>query len=282
MIILLCRKIGRWQDTIIDDIRNGTISGKFDISLRIREAISRRLKPDARRADELKAMIEEGGNLSPRRFWPNLRIIECWKGGMMRLYLKELGDYFGNVPTRDMGCISTEARSSIPVNDTDPGGILAIQTNFYEFIPRRDAGKGSARTLTCGELKAGEEYFLIVTTAGGLYRYYIDDIVRVYGFFNRTPMIEFVQKGHGATSLAGEKLYESHVNEALEKVLDKHKIALAFFCAVAKAMDGPRYDLLAEFSSGAGDDDKKLQFLRSRKNSAARTGSTTMPGMRSS
>ena len=28
-------------------------------------------------------------------------------------------------------------------------------------------------------------------------------------------------------------------------------------------MDGPRYDLLAEFSSGAGDDYKKLQFLRS-------------------
>jgi len=37
----------------------------------------------------------------------------------------------------------------------------------------------------------------------GFYRYNIEDIVEVNGFFNRTPMIHFVQKARMVTSITG-------------------------------------------------------------------------------
>lgn len=49
---------------------------------------------------------------------------------------------------------------------------------------------------------------MIVTTDAGLYRYFMNDLIEVTGRFHATPTIQFVQKGSGVTSIAGEKLYE--------------------------------------------------------------------------
>ncbi len=262
-IILLLHKIEKWQKLIIDDISSGTLSKSFMIDPKIYATLTKRLKPNPRRSNELKSILNRTGKLLPKDFWPNIRLIECWQGGMMKLYLKELDDYFGDVPKRDIGCVSTEARASIPIKNNRSDGILAILTNFYEFIPKEDASGPNKRTLVCTELEAGKEYFIIVTTAGGLYRYDIDDIIKVTGYYNNTPTIEFVQKGLGATSLAGEKLYASHIDNALVKVLEKEKFRLEFFCAVTQPSEGPRYAFLVEFSGAEPTDKEALRFLMS-------------------
>jgi hypothetical protein len=262
-IVLLMRKIEKWQNLIIDDISFGKLSGKFEISPDIRATLEKSFKPNPERAEELENILRTSGRLLPKDFWPNMELIECWQGGMMKLYVKELEDYFGAIPKRDIGCVSTEARSSIPISDDTSSGVLAIRTNFYEFIPKEEIADKEKRTLLCTELEKGKEYFIIVTTAGGLYRYNIDDVIKVTGFFKRTPLIEFVQKGLGATSLAGEKLYESHVSEAMSKVLEKEKIRLVFFCAVAKPLEGPRYAFLVEFSEPQPTDKDTIRILGS-------------------
>lgn len=256
-IILLCQKISKWQSILIDDIGKGSLNEKFDIPADIRNIIGKGLGPDPKRARELKKIIDEKGELLPKYFWPNMELIECWKAGTMRLYLNELKQFFGNVRVRDIGCLSTEARSSIPISDEGAGGVLAIGTNFYEFLPREMINAPDKRTLLCDELEVGKEYFIIVTTPGGLYRYNIDDIVRVDSLFNKTPVIEFVQKGTAATSLAGEKLYESQVNEAVNNVMTRNRVFMEFFCAVAKPSNPPHYVFLTEFSSGSERPDVK-------------------------
>jgi hypothetical protein len=178
------------------------------------------------------------------------------------VYLKELSRYFGNVPLRDFGCLSTEARCSIPMNDEGAGGVLAVNANFYEFIPKEDIDKDKKRILLCDQLEKGKEYFIVVTTPGGLYRYNIDDIIRVDGSFHKTPIIEFVQKGLHAASLTGEKLYESQVNIAVTKAADKNKVSVGSFSAYPEIRIPPRYVFLVEF----GDDpteERKRAFLRS-------------------
>lgn len=261
-LILLCHKIEKWRESIIDDIERGSLSGNLDIPDVIRRKISKILRPDPKRAGELRMILQKTGTLLPRHFWPNLEIIECWKGGTVNVYLKELPVYFGNVAVRDLGCHSTEARSSIPISDEGAGGVLAIQTNFYEFIPKEDIGKASKRILLADQLEKGRDYFIVITTPGGLYRYSIDDIIRVDGFFNKTPVIEFVQKGLYATSIAGEKLYEAQVNSALNKVLEKERYFITFFSAVAQMGGTPRYALLAEFEQEPTQEEKK-RFLSS-------------------
>ncbi|MBU0895646.1 MAG: GH3 auxin-responsive promoter family protein [Candidatus Omnitrophica bacterium] len=261
-IIILCQKIKRWKDRIIDDIEKGTLDQNFDIPERIRAIAEKRLKPNPTRARELRRILNEKGELLPKDFWPNLKLIECWKGGTMRLYLEGLDRYFGQTPIRDFGCLSTETRSSIPITDEGAGGILAINTNFYEFIPKEDMHKAERRAVLCDRLEKDKEYLLIVTTPGGLYRYDTDDVIRVDGFFNKTPVIEFMQKGLNAISLSGEKVYESHINEAINAANKGLKLVIKFFSASVQMEKPPRYIFLVEFTDDPSLDKKKA-LLRS-------------------
>jgi len=261
-IIILCEKIKKWQDLIIEDIEKGTLDKRLDIRSDIRKILERKLKPDPARALKFKNILKEKKELLPKYFWPDLALIECWKGGTVKLYLKELPRYFGDVPVRDFGCLSTEARSSIPITDEGAGGILAVQTNFYEFIPKEEMRGCRKKTLLCSELEQGKEYLLIVTTPGGLYRYDTDDIIRVDGFYNKTPVIEFVQKGLNAISITGEKVYESHINESVNSAANKLKLAIRFFSASVEMEKPPRYIFLVEFAAAPPIEAKKA-LLRS-------------------
>jgi len=247
-IILLCDKINKLKQDIIVDIEKGTLNKDLDIHDNIRKVIEKSLKPNPKRADELRAILKERKELLPKYFWPDLALIECWKGGTVGLYLREFPRYFGNVPIRDFGYLSSEARSSIPISDEGAGGVLAVNANFYEFIPREDMGKPEKRTFLCDQLEKGEEYFIILTTPGGLYRYNIDDLIRVDGFFNKTPVIEFVQKGLGVTSVTGEKLYESQVVQAVNRAVEQHKLFVEFFTTSIQLGKIPRYVFLVEFT----------------------------------
>lgn len=246
-LILLCQKIDGFRDRIIEDIENGTLRGDMDIEDDIRKFIEKRLRPDPRRAAFLRKILDEKGELLPRYFWPKLRLIECWKGGTVGIYLREFERYFGNTPVRDFGYLSSEARCSVPTDNAKCCGVLAINANFYEFVPREDREKMYERVLLCDELELGKEYFVIITTPGGLYRYDIDDLIRVTGFHNKTPRIEFIQKGLNVTSVTGEKLYESQVVEAVKKAAGLTGVTMEFFTACIQWGRMPRYVFLVEF-----------------------------------
>ena len=260
-LVLLCQRIALWQEIIIDDIEKGTLSKKFNIGQEIRDILEKRLKPDPDRAQSLRKLLADKGALLPKDFWPDLVLIECWKGGTVKLYLRELPQYFGNVPVRDFGCLSTEARSSIPMSDAGAGGVLAINTNFYEFIPKEDAGKPDKHFLLCDQIKKGKDYFLVVTTPGGLYRYDLDDIITVDGLFNKTPVIEFTQKGRNAVSITGEKVYEAQVNAAILAAVENTNVLLKFFSATVQDTVPPRYVFLVEFDNVPPTADKKRKLL---------------------
>jgi hypothetical protein len=108
-------------------------------------------------------------------------------------------------------------------------------------------GKPDKRLLLAHQLKNGEEYYVILTTPAGLYRYNIDDIVRVSGFFNNTPVIEFVQKGSMVSSVTGEKVYEMQIDAAVNKAAEMIGANLQFFSAFVEWGTVPRYAFAVEF-----------------------------------
>jgi len=260
-LVLLCQKIKKIQDDIIEDIRNGTIKKDLNLPDSIREILEEPLRPNPERAQELSNILEAKKDLLPKYVWPNIKSIECWKGGTVSVYLKDLATYFGDLPIRDFGYLASELRGSIPVTNNGAEGILAISGNFYEFIPREDFEKKKKRILLCNQLEKGKEYFVVVTTPGGLYRYNIDDIVRVTGFANKTPLIEFVSRGFSTTSITGEKLHESHVVQAVKKATEEHKVSLKFFTACVQSGKTYCYTFVAEFE-GRIPKKKKKEFLK--------------------
>jgi len=138
------------------------------------------------------------------------------------------------VPIRDWGLLASEARSSIPLSDEGSAGVLTISTNVFEFadVEEVESGKDSQDWAMKGveELEQNKEYYIFYTTTGGLYRYDINDVVKVVGRYNATPTIVFVRKGRGMTNITGEKLAVDQLIHAFESAADegmavKHYVA---------------------------------------------------------
>jgi hypothetical protein len=105
---------------------------------------------------------------------------------------------------------------TIPFANDTPAGVLDICSHYFEFVPEAGADSPSPTVLGAHELREGHSYFIVPTTASGLYRYQISDLVRVRGFLGRTPLVEFLGKGHRFANLTGEKLSEHQVTQAME------------------------------------------------------------------
>jgi len=79
-----------------------------------------------------------------------------------------------------------------------------------------------------------------------LYRYDINDVVRVAGFHHRTPLVEFVRKGRDVTNITGEKLHVNQVIEALQRAQSAAGIAVQHFRACAE-VENSLYAFAVEF-----------------------------------
>jgi hypothetical protein len=148
---------------------------------------------------------------------------------------------------RDVGLIASEGRMTIPLADGTPSGVLDITSHYFEFVPEQEIDRPNPTVLGAHEVEEGKNYYILPTTAFGLYRYHISDVVRVTGFHNRTPLIEFLSKGAHFSNLTGEKLSEYHVTKAMESVLHRESISLGTYSlAPCWDDDQPYYGLFVE------------------------------------
>jgi hypothetical protein len=245
-MIAIAKTADAEKESIIRDIHDGALSQKVDIPEKIRSGLARRLRRNRRRAKELEGIVHRTGHLLPKDFWPDLELIASWKGGPLRAYLPRYPEYYGNVPVRDVGLIASEGRMSIPITDEGSAGILDIEGSFFEFIPEDQEESENPDALLCTEVEVGKRYFIVLTTASGLYRYNIYDLVEVTGFHNQTPLIAFLNKGRHMSSLTGEKIHENQVVEAVREAASASGQTVETF-TLCPSWDGtPHYVLLVE------------------------------------
>jgi hypothetical protein len=261
-ILKLVETADRNKYEIIKDIRDGTIGTDRNLLPELRALLGRRLAKNPDRARRLESLIKYDGTLRPKEYWPRLQLIGCWKGGTVGLRLKEFARWFGEMtPVRDLGYMASEGHMTLPISDSGSAGVLAIEENFYEFIPESEMASRTPTVLACDELEAGSTYSIILTTPGGLYRYDINDVVRVTGFFNRTPLIEFVRKGRDVANITGEKLHVNHVIEAMAQAQRAAGITVQHFRAqadLAKSL----YAFAVEFDGTMPGQEHLSQLLR--------------------
>ncbi len=243
-LLKLARTADAQRDQLIRDIHDGTLRQDLPVSAEIRQMLRPRLRALPAVARRLEGLVAEHGQLLPRHYW-NLAFLANWTGGTMSLYLRDYPQYFGDVPVRDIGLLASEGRVSVPVDDGTPSGILDVAGGFFEFVPRDRIDEPSPRAYRCHELEVGQEYFVILTTSAGLYRYDLGDLVRVTGYVHEAPLIEFLNKGARTCSLAGEKLTEHQVILAMEQARRECGLGVANFVLAPQWTDPPGYLLHA-------------------------------------
>jgi hypothetical protein len=243
-LTLLAEKMALLGEELIDDIRGGSVNPAFAEG--VPPSLLQGFEPDSRRAEELASLLRTTGRLVPGEVWPNLRLLSCWKGGTMPLYLRKLPDAYGDLPVRDLGYSASEGRGATPLVNSGAAGVLNVTSHFFEFLPEEQRDEPGARFLTADELESNHEYFIYFTTSAGLYRYDINDVVRVVDFYRQTPVVQFVRKGQGMTNITGEKLTESQVTGALVDVVDRQGFDVQHFTACVEWGEPPRYAFYAE------------------------------------
>ncbi len=260
-------KIAEVIENEFDLLVNCVATGHFDaLAISISEEQIAKLKEqflsNPERAQELKTLKESQGFLLFRDLWPNLKAIGTWTSGNCNLLVPRLRDQIcPHTRIVEMGYVSSEFRGTITMDCEKMLGVPTLQDNFFEFAPVQAFDNGKTDTLLISELQEGEEYYIIATTPDGLYRYFINDVVRVTGRFENTPTLAFVQKGKGVTSLTGEKLYENQVMTAVQQVCEAQELEPLFFMMLADQYKSS-YELYLETNTEFDTSDFAKQFNR--------------------
>jgi hypothetical protein len=247
----LARTLNEQKEPLLRDLRDGTLNPKLNLPDEIRGDLAPYLKRYRQRERHLDRIAERTGELWPRDAWPADRmLLGTWTGGSVGPYLRQLEQYYGRTYVRDLGLLASEGRMTIPLVDGTPAGVLDVTTHYFEFIPEAEDDSPNPTVLGAHEVEEGKHYYILLTTAAGLYRYHIHDLVRVAGFHRRTPLLEFLGKGHHFASVTGEKLSEYQVTRAMADVTQRLAAPLPVY-TVAPVWndDQPYYGLFVEHGS---------------------------------
>lgn len=146
----------------------------------------------------------------PREMWPRLKLVSCWTAGASRGPADELRARLPHAHLQPKGLMSTECVVTVPDALDRP---LLSRYGFFEFEQVHD---GQVELLLADELRPGQCYEVIATTASGLYRYRTGDLVLCSGFAAAAaPVLEFQGRTGIVSDLVGEKLVEAFVQQAL-------------------------------------------------------------------
>lgn len=231
---------------LANEIEQGSFENSEQLPGPVRKAVMPLLDSNSVRADELRQLSQANDSISLAHVWPNLRLVVTWTGGSCGVAvsaLKKLLPTYARI--LELGYLSSELRATITLDDTESAGVPTLGDNVFEFIETDLYDEGIRETVRLDKLVEGKQYYIIVTTSSGLYRYFMNDIVEVTGFKRRTPLLKFIQKGKGVTNITGEKLTEHQLVEAVEKAKQDLQIDTAFYMALAYVEQG-HYKLYIE------------------------------------
>jgi hypothetical protein len=232
-LLIILDRLQQHGERLVRDL----FDGKADVSSSISPRFARLLIRDARQAGNLQAMLRRG-RIEPEGLWSRLELISCWTSAASASMKCEVEQRFPGTSVQGKGLLATEGVVSIPIEQYKAPA-AAVTSHFLEFL---DEDCGECRLAS--ELEGGREYSVIVTTGGGLWRYRLGDRVRVTGFVERTPLIEFIGKEDCVSDLRGEKLNALFVANTLGEF---ESCQVARFAMLAPSEAGtPHYTLFLE------------------------------------
>uniref|UniRef100_A0AB74NIL2 Jasmonic acid-amido synthetase JAR1 n=1 Tax=Paeonia ostii TaxID=459177 RepID=A0AB74NIL2_9MAGN len=259
-----------WEE-LCSDIRDGVLTSRITVPS-IRTAMSKILEPNPELADliyEKCSGLSNWYGIIPSLF-PNAKFVLGIMTGSMEPYVKKLRHYAGELPLLSAEYGASEGWIGANINPKLPPELatFAVVPNvgFFEFIPLRanieDQEKGELvsdpKPVGLTEVKVGEEYEIILTSCGGLYRYRLGDVVKVAGFHNSTPELQFVCRKNLLLTINIDKNTEKDLQLAVDaaaKLLANEKLdVIDFTSQVDFSIEPGHYVIYWELSDEANNE----------------------------
>ncbi|MCA9478117.1 MAG: GH3 auxin-responsive promoter family protein, partial [Nanoarchaeota archaeon] len=185
-------------------------------------------------------------NFKPRSIWPNLTTINCVMGASQLPYIKLVQKRLDIKTANDPGIYASEGRITLGLSTIPRTGLLVAHENFFEFCEQQE--KGFGKPLLIDQLRRGKIYKVIMTTREGLYRYDIGDLIKVVGFKEKLPLVQFVSRDK-FLNIVGELSPEQVLLQAVQKIIKQEKMLISGFTFTPYTKEKkkrPQYDLLIE------------------------------------
>ncbi|KAG9457780.1 hypothetical protein H6P81_002288 [Aristolochia fimbriata] len=223
-----------WEE-LCSDLRVGVLSQRVS-DPSVRASVSKLLKPNPELADVIyqKCKVLQSKNWSGLipELWPQAKFVKSILTGSMESYVGQLRHYAGELALVSWvyaasECViglSARPRSSIEsmTYAIGPGN------GYFEFIPltKRQFVEGDelldelyteSKPVRLNEVKVGEIYEVVITNFAGLYRYRLGDVVKVSGFYNSTPELQFMQRKNTVLNIRTDKTTESDLQFAMDR-----------------------------------------------------------------
>lgn len=203
-----------WRQ-IVKDIEEGKISKHLNLDLKTREILEKKIKPNPKRAEELKKIFSNGIEGIASKVWPNINYVGCVAGGSFSIYVNKLRYFIGETPVYSAVYGATEALIGMATKANTITYAVVPRCAYFEFIPLNEQDSPNPTALDLSELKVGESYEVVITNYSGFYRYRLGDVVKVVDYYGKSPVIEFLYRKGQLLNVAAEKTQESAVQHAV-------------------------------------------------------------------
>lgn len=180
-------------------------------------------------------LLEENNNINWVEMWRELKLISCWDSVNAADQAENLKTQFPGVLIQGKGLLATEAPMTIPLIQAG-GYVPVLDEVFFEFEDDDN------NIYNLHELNVNQEYKIIISQKGGLYRYRIGDRIKVTHYYQNTPCLQFIGRNQTTSDLVGEKLQEEFVKNALEKL----NLQNTNFKSLVPIAEPPHYILLLD------------------------------------
>ena len=261
-VVLYMSYITDNYEMLIDDIEKGTISESVELLPETRKSLMRKISPMPERAAQLRSIFSNGSDFQwGPKVWPKLLYIRGVGADGFSVYDRIIKErYTGNgISCLYSGLSASEVLTSVCVKPDSPSSALIPSSAFFEFIPV-DAGDDFSQIVTLDKVEVGKIYEVVATNLCGFYRYRTRDAVKITGFYNQTPMLEFMYRTNRNINLVGEKVTEKDLQWVVENTCDELGLSLADFSVYAdqQAVPGQYIFLIELFRRPAGLDKERF------------------------
>lgn len=238
---------GNWE-LLVKDIEKGTIDESIRMPSDVRKSLLEKIEPMPERAKELRKIFEEGFDepIVPK-LWPRMSLLIGCGSGSFANYVEKIKEFTGpDFNFAFVGLTASEGIFSVFTELNSHDASLIPDSMFYEFLPV-DADGDYSKVVTLDKLEEGKAYEIITTNLSGFYRYRMKDVVRCTGWYNNTPMIEFLYRMDQCLCLTGEKVNEENLRTAAFKTEKDLGFNLVDFSVYADFKSSPiKYVYLME------------------------------------
>ena len=138
--------------------------------------------------------------------------------------------YLGTVPVYYFSYVASECHMGVAMQPEDYRFVMLPESAFYEFLPYSENDVQENVTYLPQEVEPGKLYEIILTNFSGLYRYRLGDVVRIAGFYEESPVVEFAFRKNQMLNIAGEKITVQQIEKAMGFLMKKVPFDMQEYC----------------------------------------------------